>query len=182
MRKTLDREFLLSVMSFDFDTGKAYWKNRKTISFDNADERVAKWWNTKYSGTEAGTIRDTGHIMVLINKKVYPMSHLFYFVANGIYPDDDVRHKNYNTIDNRPENLYTAPRITGMKNQKIGGKNTSGFTGVCWISRDKRWRAAIKVSGETIHLGQFKEKDDAIKKRVAANIKYGFHKDHGATR
>ena len=40
-------------------------------------------------------------------------------------------------------------------------------------------RAAIKVDGKQIHLGHFTKKALAIVARSEAEIKYGFHKNHG---
>jgi len=36
--------------------------------------------------------------------------------------------------------------------------------------------------GKAVHLGFFDDKDDAIAARKAANIKYGFHANHGAAK
>jgi hypothetical protein len=59
-----------------------------------------------------------------------------------------------NTLDNRRNNL----RVTLNQNQQNVGKyknNTSGFKGVYWSTRDKKWEAQIKVNGENIYLGLF---------------------------
>lgn len=57
--------------------------------------------------------------------------------------------------------------------------NKSGFTGVNWHKRDEIWNVNIRVSNKSIHIGYFKDKQDAIDARKKANIKYGFHKNHG---
>ena len=36
-----------------------------------------------------------------------------------------------------------------------------------------------KIPGKQIHLGYFDDKKDAIAARKAAEVKYGFHKNHG---
>jgi len=35
------------------------------------------------------------------------------------------------------------------------------------------------VDGKTIHLGRFDKFEDAVAARKAADIKYGFHPNHG---
>ena len=42
-------------------------------------------------------------------------------------------------------------------------KNTSGFKGVYWSKWCNLWRARIKVYGENIQIGYFKEKVAAAK-------------------
>jgi hypothetical protein len=51
--------------------------------------------------------------------------------------------------------------------------NTSGVTGVNWLKKNKKWRAYITVDNKQINLGSFENKEDAIKARKDAEIKYG---------
>ncbi len=46
--------------------------------------------------------------------------------------------------------------------------NTSGYRGVYYESRFDRWRAEIKFQGKRYYLGTYKNKEDAIKARLAA--------------
>ncbi|MDB1728771.1 AP2 domain-containing protein [Enterococcus avium] len=50
--------------------------------------------------------------------------------------------------------------------------NRSGITGVSYKKRDKVWEANINFQGKRIYLGQFKNKQDAINARKAAEEKY----------
>lgn len=56
------------------------------------------------------------------------------------------------------------------KNQMVN--NTSGVTGVSYNKKAKKWTATIKKDNLTIRLGQFLDKNDAIIKRLKAEIKY----------
>ena len=49
--------------------------------------------------------------------------------------------------------------------------NTSGVEGVYWSSDTKRWKANILLNGRRLHLGCFKEKEDAIATRKKAEEK-----------
>ena len=51
--------------------------------------------------------------------------------------------------------------------------NTSGVTGVNWLKKNQKWRAYINVGDKQINLGSFVDKEDAIKARKEAEIKYG---------
>lgn len=83
-----------------------------------------------------------------------------------------VDHINHDRLDNRKSNLRICTQADNMKNQKKSKKNTSGYKGVCWASREKRWIAYIKVDGKNITLGYFKNKEDAINARLKAEEKY----------
>ena len=50
--------------------------------------------------------------------------------------------------------------------------NTSGKTGVTWAQNAKRWVAFIRFNGLYHYLGNFVKKEDAIKAREEAEIKY----------
>ena len=50
--------------------------------------------------------------------------------------------------------------------------NTSGFTGVYWLKNNRTWEARINVNKESIGLGYYKNKKDAIKARKEAEEKY----------
>lgn len=50
--------------------------------------------------------------------------------------------------------------------------NTSGFTGVYWLKNNHTWEARINVNKESVGLGYYKNKKDAIKARKEAEEKY----------
>lgn len=82
----------------------------------------------------------------------------------GAIPDDLVTdHKDCNGLNNRRSNLRLATRAQNVRNKRKLSNNTSGFKGVSWRGRDKRWRATIMVNYKHIELGLFKTKEDAAK-------------------
>lgn len=56
-------------------------------------------------------------------------------------------------LDNRRSNLRIATRSQNNRNIGLLNHNTSGFKGVHWHKRDKKWRASISVGGIKKHLG-----------------------------
>lgn len=56
--------------------------------------------------------------------------------------------------------------------EKLSRNNTSGTTGVCYSKRNKCWVAYINFRNKRINLGGYKQKEDAIKARKAAEEKY----------
>jgi hypothetical protein len=86
------------------------------------------------------------------------------------YPQTD--HASSNGLDNRRENLRPATTSQNHANQRLQCNNTSGWVGVSWHTRDKKWESRIKVSGQTKHLGLFTNPDDAARARDVAAHKY----------
>ena len=83
-----------------------------------------------------------------------------------------VDHINHNKSDNRKNNLRLATRSQNIQNRGIIPNNTSGVTGVHWHNHTKKWKAEIEVNKRKIYIGVFKEKEDAIKARKEAEVKY----------
>lgn len=58
-------------------------------------------------------------------------------------------------------------------------RNSTGVTGVRFNKRYNTRGAHIGVNGTEIHLGSFKTLGEAATARRDAEIKYGFHENHG---
>lgn len=81
-------------------------------------------------------------------------------------------HKNRNPLDNRKENLRQATQQENVRNSSINKNNTSKFIGVSWSKRNNKWRAYITIDYKQIHIGLYADKEDAIKARLNAEVKY----------
>lgn len=83
-----------------------------------------------------------------------------------------------NSMGYSPENCTWSSRIDQCRNRRKFKNNTSGRTGVYWIEKCGKWQAKINVNKETITLGSFTLKEDAIKARRLGELKYfGFIRD-----
>ena len=74
-----------------------------------------------------------------------------------------IDHINHNGLDNRRENLRICTRAENSRNRGKQKNNTSGYKGVCWYKRDKKWRAQIKKDSKKIHIGYFDIIEDAAR-------------------
>ena len=130
-------------------------------------------------GDIAGSATSDGYIRMCVLGKHYKAHRLAFLWMTGEFPEE-CDHINHVKDDNRWSNLRSVTRTQNNQNHSIQSNNTSEFVGVYWFKRDKKWRAYITVNQKQIHLGYFDKKEDAISARKEANIKYDFHRNHGA--
>lgn len=89
-------------------------------------------------------------------------------------PSLDVDHiyGNKTRHDNRKSNLRVCTRGQNSRNKIDMSNNTSGCIGVVWHKHANKWMASLTVNNESIYLGLFANKQDAIKARIEAEKKY----------
>lgn len=130
-------------------------------------------------GTKAGTLHPNGYIQISINYRRYLAHRLAWLYVYGEWPPREIDHINHIRSDNRICNLRAADRIDNLKNRSLQKNSMSGITGVSWHAARRKWIAAIMVNKKYIHLGYFENIEDARDVRKQADIKYGFHENHG---
>ena len=94
-----------------------------------------------------------------------------------------VDHRDSNGLNNQKENLRIATQLENSRNRARGALNTSGYKGVCWHKRAKKWAVSIRYDGKRMHLGLFANKiaaaavyDDAARKLFGEFAKCNFGK------
>lgn len=130
-------------------------------------------------GDIVGTVRKDGYLRIMIDGKDYLAHRLAYLYITGSFPTNQVDHINHSKDDNRWINLRLVSNQENHRNQSMRVDNKSGFNGVYWSKHANKWHSQIRSNGKKKHLGYFKDLDEAITARKKANIKYGFHLNHG---
>lgn len=117
-----------------------------------------------------------GYVIAKINGEVFKQHRMIL----GLSKTDprEVDHIHHNQLDNRKSQLRIVNRSQNCINKRLLKANTSGIKGV-YYSKSKNklgyWIAQISFDGKRHYLGCFKNKEDAIKARKEAEIKY--HKE-----
>jgi hypothetical protein len=147
---------------FEYRNGKLYWK-------------VSSRSKGKL-GQEAGTVDEDGYRIITIKGRRYARARLTYLYFYGLWSSskNPVDHKNRIKLDDRIGNLRMATQQNNNRNVGKPRTNTSGFKGVTWDSKLKKWRAYIHVNNKRQGLGGFENKVEAAKAYdQAATEKFG---------
>ena len=155
---------------YEPSSGKLFWK-KKTA------QRIKV-------GGEAGCVhKSTGYIQIRVDNKLYTLHRIAILLATGVYDKTvQVDHINHDRSDNRLENLRVVSRAENMRNKSKQNTNKTGITGVILIytpKGTKRYMANIVYNNKPIFLGNYDTLEEAAAARKAAEIKYGFHENHG---
>jgi hypothetical protein len=184
--KNLPAPELRRLLRYDPTTGALYWRHREAKDFSCGHRTAvgnANNWNSIYAGKVAfNVVNKKGHL----GGKVLGVSALAHRVVwameTGFWPIHTIDHINGCPADNRLEDLRDVTNAENHRNVKIQSNNKSGFHGVGFVPKTGRWRARIKVDKKEITLGYFSTLDEAINARKVAEVRFGFHPNHGRVR
>lgn len=160
---------LQELLTYDETTGILTWKNQPKTSRSNIG------FNNKCGGKVAGTVSDTGYLVVGIAKKYYLAHRVIWKLMTGNDPLDIIDHEDTDQLNNRWRNLRETANGPNIQNSRIRKDNVSGVKGVHWDAGHKAWRASIGCDGKTIKIGRFKSFETACTARQQASEKM-----HGA--
>jgi hypothetical protein len=145
-----------------------YYKVRKL--FDYQDGNLI--WKKKTRGVKenyiAGTKTSEGYIRIKIHYNEYKAHRLIWLWHYGYMPENDLDHINKNKEDNRIENLREVSAKCNIRNTGNFSHNTSGVKGIHWYKSRNKWQVYIIVDLKQKNLGYYKDFDDAVLARLAA--------------
>lgn len=150
---------------YDPETGDLYRRAGNTDEF-----------RSKPSGTKT----KTGYIQIYIDGKLYLAHRIIMLLINKSLSDDcQVDHIDHNRLNNKLNNLRVVSQSGNMRNSGRRSDSSTGVTGVVYHKQARKYMASIFIDGKRIYLGLFKTLREAATARREANIKFGYHKNHG---
>jgi len=162
----LDLSNLKDLLDYDYKSGFFFWKVRSS-----ARARI---------GNVAGGVENSGYRRIRIKGEAYLAHRLAWYYYYGRIPEIDIDHINGNKDDNRIENLRLAKKIENGRNRRLNKHNKTGISGVLLTEYDT-YKVCINTDDGYTHLGTFKNIFEAACVRKSAEIKIGYHKNHGRT-
>lgn len=176
MRTPTGWEVVVESIEYCPDTGGFTWKERPRNRFPS--ERIWRSTNARFAGKPAGTVNTIGYVVFRVNYRDYLAHRVAWFLTHGCEPEF-IDHINGNRSDNRLINLRDVSREQNQRNMAMPKNNTSGFVGVTFDAENGKWVAQIHIAGKRKFLGRYYSIDEAVAARQGANIRFGFHRNHG---
>lgn len=174
-----DPSYVQAVLRYDPETGKMFWNERPAAMFADTGpggrNAAAQSWNKRFAGTEALTVpHANGYLSgTLFGRKV--LAHrAAWVIHHGEWPKDQIDHINGDRTDNRIANLRDVDASMNMLNTKTRVDCSSGYQGVTWCQRDRRWIVQVAGFSRTGRVGMFKTLPEAVHARDQARIGMGF--------
>ena len=180
--KDIPIEFLRECFEYDPETGILTWKERPlehfllsrlpendTIVETVSPERSRNRFNTRYAGTQVGTL-NRGYLQtrLTINGERHTtvnVHRICWALATGEWPKNEINHINSIHNDNRLCNLEDATRSENQSNPNdpLRKSNRSGYRGVFWSIQYQKWIAILRIKGRQEWLGKFDTPEEASK-------------------
>lgn len=175
--KTISTD-VVSLLRYDPIDGAMYWKLRQAHQVNHPE--LLDLWNRKYAGKRAGTSNRDGYEVIRVGGDQFRTNRLVWELHHGPIPDGlQIDHINGDRRDNRAANLRAVTAAENNKNMRLSHRNTSGILGVFFVHCDQRFQAHIVVDRKHIYLGYHKTLIDAAAARKSAELRHGFHPNHG---
>lgn len=158
MAQELTQERLKELLHYDPETGVFTWK-------------VARRGTS--AGTLAGCTMPRGYRVIMIDGALCYAHRLAYLYVYGETPEGMLDHRDQDKGNNRFSNLRVTTDSQNKLNTGPRATNTSGFKGVYWNKRVRKWAAEIKIDHKKHFLGYFDNILDAVAARKEAEIALG---------
>lgn len=140
----LTHQHLLSILSYSKESGDFVWLIRH---------------GRAHPGKIAGTLRDDGYVVVIIDKKQYRAHRLAWFYVHGVWPKGRLDHEDNFQSNNRWSNIRPASHSQNMANRKLNTNSGTGYKGVS--QRGRRYRAYVNKDGRRHYLGGYATAEEA---------------------
>lgn len=100
-------------------------------------------------------------------KREYRAHRIIWLMMTGEWPPEEIDHIDHDPSNNRWANLRLASSSQNEINRGVPRNNTSGFKGVFFHAKQRRYSAYIKFHGKREHIGMFDTAEEAHAARRA---------------
>jgi hypothetical protein len=161
-------------------------KLKKIIHYD-PETGVFTWLRSKkkaIAGRQAGYLArlssrsECRYRIICIAGTNYLAHRLAFLYMSGSFPQHHVDHLNHDGSDNKWANLRDVSSTENNRNIRKHHDNKSGICGV-WFDKN-RWIVKIGINSKQICVGRFDNLFDAVCARKIAEVRHGYHINHGA--
>ncbi|QQK04793.1 HNH endonuclease [Burkholderia anthina] len=152
------------------------------------DTGILRWKVDRPRGVKAGDEAGCAFIAscgkkyrrISIRGKYHGAHLVIWCLQTGVWPDHEIDHRDNDGLNNRWANLRAATRKQNSKNRTMPSNNTSGYKGVNFDKKARKWVAQIGSDGKKIYLGRFEDPKEAHAAYCAAADKlHGEFANHG---
>jgi hypothetical protein len=131
------------------------------VDDDDFDALNSHKWHATWDGHRYYVRRYVGIIDGVQTREFMHRLVLSTKLGRGLAKSEKVDHKNGDGLDNRKSNLRLATSAQNASNCRKRAACLSKFIGVTWCAYAKKWKAAIKINGKSMHLGRRADELDA---------------------
>ncbi len=137
---------------------------------DEDFERVSAYkWHANVDHRKDGSIKNVYVTSHPTTDKYLVLPRMLLGVTD---PNVEVDHKDHDGLNNQRYNLRISLSKQNAQNRRLRLDNTSGFKGVTWHGKTKKWRARLHVDGREKSLGLFSDPLEAACAYDMAAVKY----------
>ena len=165
-RPEMTQELLMQFTHYDPNTGVL----KRTHAMSSSHKIYAKEFIPQST--------TLGYRTISLFKTPHMIHRLAFLYMNGVFPNE-VDHINGERLDNRWCNLREVDARGNRMNRGLPSNNRSGVMGVYYYPRYDKWEVTITNEGKHMYLGRYAKFEDAVKVRLEAEVKYGYHANHG---
>ena len=130
-------------------TGVFTWKPREN------------WQGKDRTGLQAGGLNGA-YLAINIRGCFYLCHRLAWLYVYGVWPEDQVDHKDRDKLNNKIANLVEASNRSNHANRP---DNTSGHVGVIWEKSRQKWKAYARIDYVMYNIGRYDSMEEAVKAR-----------------
>jgi hypothetical protein len=163
-RNNITANYVRERLEYNHETGVFLWLSTKST-------RVSK-------GDVAGYTNDSGYRVIRFMGHIWRAHRLAWLYMYGEMPDGEIDHINHDRADNRISNLRIVDRGENARNTSLRSDNKTGYCGVR-KQKNGKYSANISKNGVSTNIGTFLTIEGAAIARQQAELRMGFHPNHG---